>query len=134
MSYLADTSAVWRFLRQQVDPTWLERLGHGLISICPPVKAELMRSVRSERDHEPFFAMLERTFGWLPTRDDPWRRVLAVQRDLIAIGHHRGPSPMDILIALTAEEHRVTLVHMDDDFNAVAKVRPGIAMARLETI
>ncbi|MEV7566123.1 hypothetical protein [Streptomyces tanashiensis] len=38
---------------------------------------------------------------------------------------------MDILIALTAEHHRLTLLHVDDDFTAIAKVRPGIDMVRL---
>jgi predicted AAA+ superfamily ATPase len=27
--------------------------------------------------------VLRRTFGWVPALDDPWRRVLAVQRDLV---------------------------------------------------
>jgi predicted nucleic acid-binding protein len=39
---------------------------------------------------------------------------------------------MDILIALTAQQHRSTLLHVDDDFASIAKVRPGIAMTRLE--
>ncbi len=91
-----------------------------------------MVSVRADRDYEPFFAMLRRTFAWCPAREDPWRHVLAVQRDLIAIGHHRGPSPMDIIIALTAQQHRLTLLHADADFAAVQKVRPGIAMIRVD--
>ncbi|MFI8522706.1 hypothetical protein ACIGEZ_33670 [Streptomyces sp. NPDC085481] len=64
--------------------------------------------------------------------DDPWPEVIAVQRDLVRIGHHRGPSPMEILIALTAGQHRLTLIHVDDDFQAIAKVRPDISMLRLD--
>ncbi|WP_412078280.1 hypothetical protein ACLF6K_30930 [Streptomyces xanthophaeus] len=52
--------------------------------------------------------------------------ALALQRDLAAIGHHRGPSPVDILIALTAQQHRLTVLHVDDDFAAISKGRPGI--------
>lgn len=91
-----------------------------------------MIGVRADRDYEPFTAVLRRTFGLVPTIDDPWRQVLAVQRDLIKIGHHRGPSPMDIIIALTAEAHRLTVAHIDADFDAVARVRPGIAMTRVD--
>jgi len=76
--------------------------------------------------------MLRRTFGWYPTLDDPWREILAVQRDLIRIGHHRRPSPIDILIALTAQERRLTLIHADADFTSIAKVRPGLAMIRVD--
>jgi len=132
VTYLADTSAVWRLLRGQIPQPWPTYVAQGLVAICPPIEAELMRSVRSDRDFEPFFAVLRQTFGWTPAMDDPWRQLLAVQRDLARIGHHLGPSPMDILIALTAAEHRLTLLHADADFDAIAKVRPGIAMIRID--
>lgn len=132
MTYLADTSAAWRLLRRQVGDPWPRFVAQGLVALSPPVESELMVSVRADRDYQPFFAMLRRTFAWCPAVDDPWRQVLAVQRDLIAIGHHRGPSPMDIIIALTAHQHRLTLLHADADFAAVQKVRPGIAMIRID--
>ena len=132
MTYLADTSAVWRLLRGQIGDPWPQYVARGLVALCPPVESELMISVRADRDYEPFFAMLRRTFGWYPTLDDPWREILAVQRDLIRIGHHRGPSPIDILIALTAQERRLTLIHADADFTSIAKVRPGLAMIRVD--
>ncbi len=91
-----------------------------------------MPGLRTDRDYEPFFSMLGQTFAWVPTIEDPWPRIIGVQRDLARIGHHRGPSPIDILIALTAEHHRLTLLHVDDDFAAVAKVRPDIRMLRLQ--
>ncbi|MFC7927894.1 PIN domain nuclease [Streptomyces cinereoruber] len=131
MNYLADTSAVWRILRRQVGEPWPDRVARGQVSLCPPVEAELMRALRSDRDHEPFTTMLNQSFTWVSAPEDPWPEVIAVQRDLLAIGHHRGPSPMDVLIALTAERHRLTLLHVDDDFTAIAKVRPGINMVRL---
>ncbi|MFI8963942.1 PIN domain-containing protein [Streptomyces sp. NPDC053493] len=134
MNYLADTSAVWRLLRRQVGAPWPDRVARGQVSLCPPVEAELMAGLRSDRDYEPFFTMLSRTFGWVPALDDPWPEIIAVQRDLARIGHHRGPSPVDILIALTARQHRLVLIHVDDDFGAVAKVRPDIAMQRLDTV
>lgn len=132
MTYLADTSAVWRLLRKQIDEPWTTYAAQGLVAICSPVEAELMVSVRTDRDFEPFFAVLKQTFTWCPSLDDQWRHVLAVQRDLIRIGHHRGPSPMDIVIAMTAAEQRLTLLHADADFESIAKVRPGIAMIRVD--
>ncbi|MFJ8883753.1 hypothetical protein ACIRJR_10110 [Streptomyces sp. NPDC102402] len=50
------------------------------------------------------------------------------------IGHHRGPSPIDILVALTARRHRLTVLHVDDDFSAIAKVCPDIDMLRLRPV
>ena len=132
MTYLADTSAARRILRRQIGDPWQRYVAQGLVALCPPVESELMVSVRSERDYEPCFAVLRRTFSWCPSLADPWRHVLAVQRDLIAIGHHRGPSPMDIIIALTAHQQQLTLLHADADFEVVGKVRPGIAMIRVD--
>ena len=132
MTYLADTSAVWRMLRGQVATPWTDRLFHGLIAISTPVESELMRTVRSKSDFEPFFKKLDSTFAWCPPVGNPWPQVMAVQRDLLEIGHHRGPSPVDILIALTARRHGLTLVHADGDFTSIAKVRPDIEMVRLE--
>jgi predicted nucleic acid-binding protein len=132
VSFLADTSAVWRLLRGQIGEPWPTRVAQGLVAICGPVEAELMRSVRSDRDCEPFFAMLHATFTWLPAIDDPWRQVVEVQRDLVRLGHHRGPSPIDIVIALTAAAHRCVLLHADADFAAVGKVRPEITMVRVD--
>uniref|UniRef100_A0AAU2VVG5 Ribonuclease VapC n=1 Tax=Streptomyces sp. NBC_00008 TaxID=2903610 RepID=A0AAU2VVG5_9ACTN len=131
MRYLADTSAVWRLLRKQVGDPWPQRVSQGLVSLCPPVEAELMPALRADRDHEPFFTMLGQTFSWVPALEDPWPRIIDVQRELVRIGHHRGPSPIDILIALTARQHRLTVLHVDDDFGSIAKVCPDIAMARL---
>ncbi|MEU9038489.1 PIN domain-containing protein [Streptomyces sp. NPDC048352] len=132
MSYLADTSAVWRLLRGQIGDPWPGYVAQGLVAICPPVESELMPSLRADRDFEPFFGMLGQTFGWVPALDDPWPQIIAVQRELAAIGHHRGPSPVDILIALTARRHRLTVLHVDDDFTSIGKVRPGIPMIRLQ--
>lgn len=134
MRYLADTSAVWRVLRKQVGDPWPQRISQGLVSLCPPVEAELMPALRADRDREPFFTMLGQTFGWVPALEDPWPRIVDVQRELVRIGHHRGPSPIDILIALTAQQHRLTVLHVDDDFGSIAKVCPDIAMVRLNPL
>ena len=39
MKYLADTSAMTRIQRRQVDPVWLDLAGRGLLSVCEPVSA-----------------------------------------------------------------------------------------------
>ncbi|WP_327009855.1 hypothetical protein OHA72_23065 [Dactylosporangium sp. NBC_01737] len=124
---------MWRLLRQIAGP-WPGLVDQGVVSICPPVESELMVGVEAARHYGPFAAVLRRTFGWVAALDDPWRHVLAVQRDLIQVGHHRGPSPMDIIIALTAQAHGLTVAHVDADFDSIAKVRPDIAMVRIDKV
>ncbi|QIY97692.1 PIN domain nuclease [Streptomyces sp. S1D4-11] len=64
------------------------------------------------------------TFGWGPLLDERWRRVVALRREPVKIGHQRTPSPMDTLIVFTAEHHGLTVPPVDDDFAAIAKCGP----------
>ncbi|MFF3254094.1 hypothetical protein ACFYWP_24520 [Actinacidiphila glaucinigra] len=38
MSYLADTSAVWRLLRRQIPEPWPTHAARGLVAMCSAVK------------------------------------------------------------------------------------------------
>jgi predicted nucleic acid-binding protein len=132
VTYLADTSAVWRVLRGQEAPQWRATVKAGLIAICPVVESEILQAVQSTADGMKVSALLNTLFGWVSCPDDPWQQVIAIQHELIKIGHHRGPGAIDILIALTAAQHRLTVLHLDDDFAAIVKVRPDIQTQRLE--
>ena len=70
------------------------------------------------------------TYYGLP--DNPWQQVIGAQHDLIKIGHNRGPGAVDILVVLIAVQHRPTGLHPDNDFAAIAKVRPDIQIQQLE--
>ncbi|HYN97827.1 MAG TPA: hypothetical protein VES42_28640 [Pilimelia sp.] len=63
MTCLADASAAWRLLRRRIGDPWPQYVAQGLVALCPPVEAELMVSVRTDRDYEPLLAVLRRTFG-----------------------------------------------------------------------
>jgi predicted nucleic acid-binding protein len=43
------------------------------------------------------------------------------QRSLAGRGQHRGPTPVDLLIAAVAEVHEVTLLHYDRHFDLIAR-------------
>ncbi|GAA2690725.1 PIN domain-containing protein [Actinoplanes palleronii] len=46
----------------------------------------------------------------------------AVPEALTDRGAHRSAGPVDLLVAATAEEHRLALLHDDADFRQVAEV------------
>jgi len=48
-------------------------------------------------------------------------RALEAQHRLAQRGQHRVPVP-DLLIAATAEEHRLSVIHYDRDFDRIAEV------------
>jgi hypothetical protein len=45
-----------------------------------------------------------------------------IQALLAERGQHRRPTPLDLMIAATAEVHGVTLLHYDRHFDAIARV------------
>jgi hypothetical protein len=50
------------------------------------------------------------------------RRAVEVLRSLAGHGQHRAPSIPDLLIAAAAETARLTVLHVDKDFELIAGV------------
>jgi hypothetical protein len=58
--------------------------------------------------------------------------ALETQAKLAGRSQHRGSTPTDLVIAAVAEAHRVTLLHYDRHFDAIARVtgQPTMWLAR----
>ncbi|MFI6283672.1 PIN domain-containing protein [Streptomyces sp. NPDC051018] len=135
--YLADTSVLWRLLRGTIGEPWPERVAGGLVTICPVAHAELRHGLRPGQDGEPLYLALDRAFGSVPMREfDKQTEAMAVQRELkqrgVGSGGRDGPNLMDVVTALTARFHGLTLVHADADFDHIAAVCPDIPMIKLD--
>jgi predicted nucleic acid-binding protein len=91
------------------------------LAVCGPVQLEILYSARSPSDYE---ARREELSGL------PWfnldERAVAVatrtQSQLAARSQHRGPPPVDLLVAAIAERAGVTVLHYDRHFDAIARV------------
>lgn len=123
MTYLADTSTIIR-LRQDRDvaPRWVDAITAGLVGICPAVEAELMRAVGSKVDRDGLREHLRSLFTWHPIPDGSWQFIEQVQTELINLGQHKGPSVVDLLVAATAHAWGLTVLHVDTDFETIARV------------
>jgi predicted nucleic acid-binding protein len=93
----------------------------GAIAICDQVKLELLHSARDGAEFQRKLASLDA----LPLCASPpglWRRVIEVYGLLAAVSPqwHRSVKHADLLIAVCAEAASVTLVHYDQDFDAIA--------------
>jgi predicted nucleic acid-binding protein len=132
-TYLADTSAWHR--RGQVAKRWNTLVERDNVVLCAPVALELLYSARSKADYEEIAAGLE---GFLHLPLDSHGEALArrTQALLATRGQHRGPAPVDLLIAAIAETHEVTLLHYDRHFDAIARVtrQPAEWLARLGSL
>jgi predicted nucleic acid-binding protein len=125
MNFLADTSMVVRLRRgQDIAPRWIDAVKSGQVGVCPVVEAELIRATASKSDRNLLRGHLRAVFVWHPMPVDAWRFVERTQDGLVEIAHHRGPSVVDLLVAATAEAWGLTVLHVDTDFDTIARVAP----------
>ena len=59
---------------------------------------------------------------YLPTEDERWRAALQAQREPARQGLHRAVGMPDLLTAVLAAAHGLTVVHYDADFETAATV------------
>lgn len=120
--YLIDTSGLFRILQSELRKAWTDELASGVIAICPIVELEFLYSARSLADRIEKQRLLHDLFGWVPMHDAAYQRADQVQQLLTEIGAHRSAGPVDLLIAATAEQERLTVLCDDRDFRTVAAV------------
>lgn len=71
------------------------------------------------------FHRIQRAVGVLQqvsVDDRVGERAETVMGRLATRGHHRGPTPIDLLIAAAAEASGLTLLHYDRHFDLIAEV------------
>ncbi|MGW1780249.1 PIN domain-containing protein [Streptomyces sp. NPDC002143] len=119
--YLIDTSALARVLLGQNTAEWNDRIGAGLVAICDITELEILYSARSLADRTRLKATLDATYAWCPVPDGVYRRSRVIQEQLTAKGEHRSAGPVDLVVAATAEESGLTLLHCDRDFETIAR-------------
>jgi predicted nucleic acid-binding protein len=121
--YLIDTSALIRLLR---SPDILERWGgkvtDGSIATCSITEIELLYTARSHADRGRQEKLIRQMFSWVVMPDHAFEQAYQLQDALSEKGAHRSAGPVDLLTAVTAERHRLTLLHYDRDFERVAEV------------
>ena len=122
-TWLIDKSALVRLARSPDAPTWVDRIQRGLVRISTLTRLEVGYSARSADDlrvslHEPPVASMPVEY-LTPTMED---RAGAVQALLGDQGQHRAPSIPDLLIAAIAEISELTVLHVDKDYELIARI------------
>ena len=120
--YLIDTSGLFRILQDELRQAWAEELAAGVIAVCPVVELEFLYSARSLADRLEKKRLLRTVFGWVPTAERAFERAETVQQMMTEVGKHRSAGPVDLLIAATAEQARLTVLCDDRDFDVVASI------------
>ena len=117
--YLADTSAWHRSGR--VADRWERLLEADELVLCTPVRLELLVSARGPADYRSLSADLAhvRHLGLDHRCECAAERMQAA---LAVRSQHRGPTPVDLLIAAIAEVNGAILLHYDRHFDTIARV------------
>lgn len=122
-TWLIDKSAIVRLHLASDAVEWASRIERGLVHICTVTRLEVGYSARSATDHhslldDPPVASMPVEY-LTPMAED---RAVELQSVLAERGQHRAPSVPDLLIAATAELTRLTVLHVDTDFDLIAEV------------
>jgi predicted nucleic acid-binding protein len=120
--FLIDKSALGRVGHPEVAARWADIFAAGRVAICPVLELEWLYSARSPAEYELWSRKLHDSFPWVPAPDNVWFRAVEVQNSLGAVGKHRGAGVPDLLLAATAEAHRLTVLHYDADYEAIAEI------------
>ena len=121
--WLIDRSALVRLAQSPDAAEWASRIGRGLVRISTVTRLEVGFSARTADDLRSGFA--RPPLATMPTEyltpviED---RAVQVQAVLADRGRHRAPSIPDLLIAATAEVARLTVLHVDKDFELIADI------------
>jgi len=120
-NWLVDKSALSHI--NNADDEWLSRINRGLVRISTVTLLEIGFSTRNGTDHRD-------TLNEPPVSSMPIEnltpaieaRAIEIQMLLADRGQHRAPSIPDLLIAATAELSRLTVLHVDKNFDLIAAI------------
>lgn len=121
-THLADKSALARLQHPHVAARLRPLIEAGLVGTCGMVELEVRYSATSHEEYVAVSADRRAGFEWVPMPDEMWTRALDLQHELSTRGQLRTVRFPDLLVAATAERHRLTVLHYDRDFDLIAEV------------
>jgi predicted nucleic acid-binding protein len=119
--YLVDKSALARWHRPAVAKVLDPLDERGLLCVSGAVRMEVMYSARNAADAGRLDRWLS-GFEYLRCPDEIWDAALETQQRATERGSHRALSLADLLIAATAERHKGTVLHYDEDYDQIAEI------------
>lgn len=128
---LLDNSAWARLNDPRVAPDRIQAITEWIAERVMWVSTILRLEAGHAARDRASFDELEDLFGSLPSAEidrSACRRALAIQRQLVASGHHRMPIA-DVLTAAVAESRGLTILHYDKDFDIILDKTDCVASA-----
>ena len=132
-TWLIDKSALVRLAASPDAAEWAGRIERGLVLVTTVTRLEAGYAARSGPElragwRQPPLSSMPVEY-LTPAIEDRAMEVLTLLADR---GQHRAPSIPDLIIAATAELAGLTVLHLDKDFEVIARVT-GQPVERLST-
>ncbi|GAA1605076.1 PIN domain nuclease [Kribbella karoonensis] len=121
--WLIDKSALVRLTAAPDWEDWANRINRGLVHVTTVTLLEVGVSAQSGEEHRS--VLQQPPIAAMPVENvtpAAERRAVGVQAQLALAGQHLAPSVEDLLIAATAELAGLVLLHLDKDFELIAKL------------
>jgi len=118
--YLADKSALARFLIPQVEAQLRPLLEQGDLATCAVVDLEVLYSSRNLSDYEEILEE-RRSLDAAPITPEVMATAVDLQHLLAGRGQHRIAIP-DLIISAAALRANLVVLHYDSDFERIAAV------------
>lgn len=135
MRYLADSSALWRLLREPaVRAAWADVISGHAIGSCQPQRTEFRRSARNLDEYEQMTAMFVDLYPDVAVPKTAWQWVDSAQYRLLRAGTYRALSCVDLLVCACAAIRGLVVLHDDTDFVAAARHLPDLAERRIHVL
>jgi predicted nucleic acid-binding protein len=120
--YLIDTSAGARVSQPSIGDQLGRIVESGLAATTAVLDAEALFSARSASDFGRVRARRRLAYEYVPTDEEDWQLAFDAQLRLAKRGRHRSVGIADMLTAVAAHKHRLTVLHYDADFDTAATV------------
>ncbi|MGC0416644.1 PIN domain nuclease [Embleya sp. AB8] len=117
--YLIDKSALARWTKPNVKEVIKPLHQRYLLAVCQPTEYEMIHLARDTAEATRISTWLQ-AFDYVRSDEKTFTRALEIQRHALNAGFHRALSLPDLLIAAAAEQHCLTVLHYDGDFDMIA--------------
>lgn len=132
ISFLVDSSAVWRIQRQpELTEAWESALLSGAIGSCEPQRAEFRRSARTATEFDQMNQMFADVYPDVVVPKSVWQWIESAQHRLSTVGAVRALSVVDLLVCGTAAIKGLVVLHDDADYELAARHLPEVQARRV---
>lgn len=120
--FIIDTSAATKMADPEVKRRLQALIDGSVVATTASLDAQALAAVPGRSEYEQLLAHHRTTREYLPTNDEHWHTALGAQRALAQTCEHGKVDILDLLTAVLASAHKLTLVHYKAGFEAAATV------------